>query len=112
MTGRRRMTQNGCRVALLGYPSLRRKPFSPLLSPTPPDLPHVNGTVKNQMTNAFSANLPVLKKRAFSAASAPLKRAGKLTGGKPFPVGRGDIALDPDWALLGIPGLRERLSSD
>jgi len=97
---------------LLGDPTLRPRPFSPLLAPTPPNLPQVYGTVKNQMANFFSANLAVLKNRVLSAASAPLKRAGKLTGGKPFPLGRGGIVLDPDWNRLGIPGLGKRLSND
>ena len=97
---------------LLGDPTLRPRPSSPLLAPPPPNLPQVYGTLENQMANVFSANLAVLKNRALSAASAPLKTAGKLKAGKPFPVGRGGIVLDPDWNLLGTPGLKKRLSTD
>ena len=83
-----------------------------MLAPTPPNLPQVYDTMKSQMANVFSPNPQVLKNRALSAATAPLRRVGKLTAGKPFPVGRGGIVLDPDWNRLGIPGLNKRLSTD
>jgi len=97
---------------LLGDPTLRPRPFSPALAPTPPNLPQVYDTMKSQMANVFLPNPQVLKNRALAAATAPSRRVGKLTAGKPFPVGRGGIVLDPDWSRLGIPGLKKRLSID
>lgn len=92
---------------LLGDPSLRPNMFSPVLVPTPPDLPSVYATVMQNPVMASFKNLNALKIGATKAGSSqPIMKSG-LKPGKDYPVRSGGIVRDPLWKTMDIPELQK-----